>query len=94
MKTIEEVTKEAREHAVVLIAERESRASGLHADDSRIPAEIAVHLYELGRLENALNAQNQRWVEATARNNSSINELRSLYAVLQKEFDIATHRGP
>lgn len=92
IKTLEEVTKEARAHVIALIDERKARASGLHLDDHRIPREIAEHMYQLGRMEKGLRDQNQRWVEATRRNNSSIDEVRGLYALLQMELDIATHR--
>ena len=87
-----EIVKEAREHVVALIQERESRESKKHPDDARIATEVAAHMFKLGRVEKGLREDSEGMADAIKRNDSSIEEVRGIFALLQKELDIATHR--
>lgn len=87
-----EVMKEALEHANSLYNERKNRPLGRHLDDQRIATEIAAHQFNLGKCERICFESNQNCEIIIQRNLDTIKEIRSIYALLQAEMDIATNR--
>lgn len=81
----------AREKVASLVAERQLRAGGLHADDGRIAGEIASHQFRLGKLAKATRDHLERCTTAIKEGNAFLSSIQVVREQLQGEMDILTH---
>lgn len=88
----EEIIAAALKHAASLKLERESRTSGMHADDSRISCEIAGYQFALGKLQRASFAAVDQHHAAVRRHFEQIAKAKEAYSLLQTEMEICNHQ--